>query len=369
MVSWVHANMELGIVGLPKSGKTTLFNSLTRGRAEIHTFGPTTLEPNVGAAKVPDPRLSGLQALLNPKKVVPAEVKYVDVAIHRDRGEELGSELRGYLGTVDAFIHVVRDFADETVPHIKGSLDPARDISMVNLEFTLSDLAIIERRLLRINDSLKGAKQQEREILLREQALLSRIKPALENETPIRQQSLSVDEARMLENYQFLTAKPVLVVLNIGEAQLPQASSLEEGLSQRYPQLKVAAVCAKLEMELSQLDEADAAEFRSALGVREGVIDRIIKLSYEVLGLLSFFTIASGEVRAWTVTQGTPAHKAAGKIHSDMERGFIRAEVVSYSDLVACGSLGEARKKGQLRLEGKNYPVRDGDVITFLFSV
>lgn len=361
--------MELGIVGLPKSGKTTLFNSLTRGRAEIHTFGPTALEPNVGVARVPDPRLSGLQALLNPKRVVPAEVKYVDVAIHRDKGDELGSDLRGYLSTVDAFIHVVRDFADETVPHIKGSLDPARDITMVNQELTLSDLAIIERRLVRIKDSLKGAKQQEREGLLREQALLLRIKPVLESETPIRGQSFTVDEARILENYQFLTAKPALVVLNIGEAQLPQSSSLEESMSQRYPQLKVAAVCAKLEMELSQLGEADAAEFRSALGVREGAMDRIIRLSFEVLGLLSFFTIASGEVKAWTVPHGTPAHKAAGKIHSDMERGFIRAEVVSYSDLVACGSLGEARKKGHLRLEGKNYPVRDGDVITFLFSV
>lgn len=361
--------MELGIVGLPKSGKTTLFNSLTRGKAEIHTFGPTALEPNVGVAKVPDPRLNGLQALLNPKKVVPAEVKYVDVAIHREKGDELGSELRGYLSTVDAFIHVVREFADEAIPHIKGSLDPARDINMVNLELTLSDLAIIERRLVRIKDSLKGAKQQEREGLLREQALLLRIKPVLENEASIRDQSFTVDEAKILENFQFLTAKPTLVVLNIGEAQLPQASSLEESLSRQYPHLKVAAVCAKLEMELSQLSEGDAAEFRSALGVTEGAMDRIIRLSYEVLGLLSFFTIASGEVKAWTVAKGTPAQKAAGRIHSDMERGFIRAEVISYPDLVACGSLGEARKKGHLRLEGKNYPVRDGDVITFLFSV
>jgi GTP-binding protein YchF len=369
MVSWLCPEMELGIVGLPKSGKTTLFNSLTKGRAEIHAFGPTALEPNIGVAKVPDSRLDGLQAILNPKRIVPAEVKYVDVAITRENRDDLGSDLRGYLRTVDAFIHVVRDFTDETIPHIKGSVDPVRDISALNIELALSDLAILERRLTRINDSLKGAKQQERDGLLREQALLSRIKPALENEIPIREQSITKEEARILENYQFLTSKPILVLLNIGEAKLPQAASLEEELRPRYPQLKVAAVCAKLEMELTQLSDADAAEFRAALGMVEGVIDRIIRLSYEVLGLLSFFSIASGEIRAWTVTKGTPAHKAAGVIHSDMERGFIRAEVISYSDLVTSGSLREARNKGHLRLEGKNYTVQDGDVITFLFSV
>jgi GTP-binding protein YchF len=364
--------MELGIVGLPGSGKTTLFNSLTRGTAQVHTFGQTTLEPNVGVVKVPDPRLEGLRTLVNPKKVVPAEVKYIDVAIHRETGDmrdELGSALRGYLSSADALMYVVRAFVDDTVPHVKGNLDPARDAGMINLEFTLSDLGIVERRLVRISDSLKGAKQQEREPLHREDSLLRRIKAALEKDIPIRHQSFAPDEARLLENYQFLTAKPVLAAMNIGEVQLPQAPVLEEALTQAHPTLKVAAVCAKLEMELSQLAEADAAEFRSALGIAQGVLDRIVRLSYEILGLVSFFTVASGEVRAWTVPQGTAAQKAAGRIHSDMERGFIRAEVVSYPDLASCGSLGDARKKGLLRLEGKTYPVRDGDVITFLFSV
>jgi GTP-binding protein YchF len=368
MVSWAIP-MELAIVGLPKSGKTTLFNSLTKGQAEVHAFGPTRLEPNLGVTKVPDPRLYGLQSALNPKRVVPAEVKYIDVAIPKDKGDDVSGQLRGFLSTVDAFIHVVRAFADDTVPHSEGTIDPARDISSLNLELSLSDLEILERRLARIDDSLKGAKQQDRENILHEKATLSQIKAALAKEMPIREQSLTKEEAKMLENYQFLTAKPLLAALNIGEAQLPQAASIEQALQQRYPQLKMAAVCAKLEMELSQLGEADAAEFRSALGIREGAIDCVIRLSYEVLGLVSFFSVASGEVRAWTVPQGTPAPRAAGKIHSDMERGFIRAEVICYSDLVACGSLVEARKRGLLRLEGKNYVVQDGDVITFLFSV
>ncbi len=364
--------MELGIVGLPSSGKTTLFNSLTRGRAQVHTFGQTALEPNVGVVKVPDARLQGLEALVNPKKVVPAEVKYIDVAIERegsDRRDEVGGQLRGYLSSADALMYVVRAFPDDAIPHIKGSIDPERDITMINLEFALSDLGIVERRLTRITESLKGAKQQERETLHREEALLHRIKGDLEGEKPIRHLSFGPDEARLLENYQFLTAKPVLAVLNVGEQQLPQASALEQAIASTHLSLKVAAVCAKLEMELSQLGEADAAEFRSALAIADGVLDRIIRLSYEVLGLISFFTVASAELKAWTVPRATVAQKAAGRIHSDMERGFVRAEVISYTDLVACGSLAEARKKGLLRLEGKTYTVRDGDVITFLFSV
>lgn len=300
--------MEIGIVGLPGSGKTTLFNSLTGGKAQVHAFGQTTLEPNVGVVKVPDPRLQGLQALVNPKKVVPAEVKYVDVALQRDgseRRDEVGSQLRGYLTSADALMYVVRAFPDDAVPHTRGSLDPARDVTLINLEFTLSDLGIAERRLVRINDSLKGAKQPEREALHREEALLNRVREGLQKEVPVRHQSFAPDELRLLENYQFLTAKPVLTALNIGESQLPQATVLEETLRQAHPALKAAAVCAKLEMELSQLGEADAAEFRSALGSGQGALDRIIRLSYEVLGLISFFTIASAELRAWTVTQGT----------------------------------------------------------------
>ena len=361
--------MEIGIIGLPKSGKTTVFNALTGGGAEPRAYPSATLVPNIGMAKVRDPRLDGLKAIFKPKRVIPAEVRYVDVAISRGRGEGLGGELIGYLSKADALIHVVRAFSDEQVPHIEGSIDPKRDIEIMNLELALSDLSIMEKRLKRLNDSLKGAKSPERETLLREQALMERIKSALEKEIPIAEQVVSEEEAKLIKNYQFLTAKPLLVILNIGEEQLSQASSLEMELSPHFPQFRLASFCGKLEMELSQLEEAEAKEFRSALGMEEPAVDHIIQLSYELLGLVSFFTTVSGEVKAWTVPRNTPAPQAAGKVHTDMERGFIRAEVISYNDLIKCGSIAEARKQGLLRLEGKNYLVQDGDVITFLFSV
>ncbi len=361
--------MEVGIIGLPKSGKTTVFNALTKGKAETQAYALATA-PNLGIAKVRDHRLEGLQSILKPKRVIPAEVRYADVAIPRGvRGEGLGGELMSYLTKTDALIHVVRAFTDERIPHIEGSIDPQRDISIMSLELIFSDLGIIERRLKRIEDSLKGASSPQRETLLREQDLMTWIRSALEREVWVEEQELSEEEAKIIEGYQFLTAKPLLVVLNISEEQLTQASSLEAELKSQFPRFQVASLCGKLEMELSQLDEADAKEFRTALNIKEPAVDRIIKLSYEVLGLVTFFTTASAEVKAWTVHQNTPAPKAAGKVHSDMERGFIRAEVISYDDLMRCGSPAEARKQGLLRLEGKNYLVQDGDVITFLFSV
>jgi len=361
--------MEIGIIGLPQSGKSTLFSVLTKVQADPHTFGFAKQEPNFGVVKVPDHRLEGLQSIFNPKRIVPAEVKYVDVAMSKSKGKELAGEMLVHLSNVDAFIHVVRSFSDESIPHVEGSIDPMRDIDIMNMELAFSDLAIVERRLLRIKESLKGAKATERDILLQEQGVLSRIGSALEDGIALRDQSLSEAEEKMIEGYQFLSAKPLLLVLNIGEDQLAQSSWLEEDLKSRHPELQVAAVCARLEMELSQLDGVEAEEFRLAMGTGEAVIDRTIQLSYDVLGLISFFTFASGEVRAWTIRRGTTAHRAAGKIHSDMERGFIRAEVVSYGGLMECGSIPEVRKRGLLRLEGKSYVVQDGDVITFLFSV
>jgi hypothetical protein len=285
------------------------------------------------------------------------------------KGEGLRGQLLTYLNRVDAFLEVVRAFQDESIPHSEGSIDPERDIAIMNLELAFSDLTILEKRMKRIGDSLKGARSSEREGLLREQALLTRIKSVLEGETPIREQALSQEEAKAIENYQFLTAKPLMIVLNLGEGKVPEASSLEERLGSHYPQFPITSLCGKLEMELAQLDEAEAAEFRSALNIEEVASHRLIRFSYELLGLASFFTTASGEVKAWQVLKNTPAVKAAGKIHSDMERGFIRAEVISYDELVKCGSLAEARKQGFLRREGKNYQVQDGDVITFLFSI
>ena len=360
--------MEIGLIGLPKSGKTTLFNSLTRGKAETRAFAASGVEPNMGVVKVPDGRLEGLKSLLKPKRLVPAEVKYVDVGISLDKREGLSGSARSHLTKTDALIDVARAFMEEAVPSRRG-VDPWRDIGSMNADLVLADLAIAEHRLPRIGESLKGARSPERENLVKEQSLVERIRASLENGVPVRSQSLSKDEGRSAEGYQFLSNKPLLIVLNIGEDQLPLASAMEEEGKKRYPQFNVAAICGKLEMELAQLSDAEAAEFRSALGVSEGAMQRIIRLSYELLGMISFFSIASGEVRAWTVRRDTPAPRAAGKIHSDMERGFIRAEVVAYGDLVKCGSLAEAKKHGLLRLEGKNYLVQDGDVVTFLFSV
>jgi len=361
--------VDIGIIGLAKSGRTTVFNALTKGKA-----GTEGLASHIGVARVPEPRLKVLTDMLHPKRVVPAEVTYHDVGasvkgLVKEKG--ISGQFLTQLSNVDALINVVRAFADESIPHIEGSVDVERDIAAMGLELAFSDLALLERRLQRIDISLKGAKQPERQDLLREQEMLGKVKTDLEKDIPIRELKLTTGEARAMANYQFLSAKPLLIVVNIGEDQLPQAVSLEAELNLHYsrPKCRLITLCGKLEMELAQLDNSAAEGFRTEFGIRESGLDRTIKLSYELLGLISFFTIASGEVKAWSIQNGTSALKAAGKIHSDMERGFIRAEVISYDDLVKCGSVAEARKKGFLRLEGKEYIVQDGDVITFLFNV
>ena len=363
-------SVGIGIIGLVKSGRTTIFNALTRGKADTKD-----LSPHIRIAKVPEPRLNVLADMLHPKKVVPAEVRYIDIGASVKglvKDETIGGQLLNQLSNVDSLINVVRAFTDESIPHIEGSLDVDRDIATMDLELTFSDLALLERRLEKIELSLKGAKQPERQGLLREQGMLTKIKTELENDVPIRELRLAPDEAKTIANYQFLTAKPLLIVVNIGEEQLPEAISLEAELNSHYshPKRRIITLCGKLEMELAQLDDNSAAEeFRTEFGIRESGLDRTIRLSYELLGLISFFTIVSAEVKVWSIQSGTNAVKAAGKIHSDMERGFIRAEVISYGDLVKCGSLAEARKRGVLQLEGKNYIVQDGDIITFLFNV
>jgi GTP-binding protein YchF len=362
--------MKVAVIGLPGSGKTTIFNALTRGKAEVAAHS-STLAPNTGVAKVPDYRLAALEGIFQPKKTVPAEVSYTDIAgsLKGFGKEGVGGEFLNYLTTADALLQVVRTFTDNKVPHPEGSIDPKRDIASLDLELAISDLAIMEKRLDKLETSLKGAKAAEREAYLKEQLLLQKVKVELERDIPIRLQGLPREELKMLANYQFLTAKPMLVVINIGEEQLPQASQFEGEISSLYPQFAVVALCGKLEMELTQLSDAEAREFREAMGLSKPALDRVIELSYGLLGLVSFFTTVSSELKAWTIPIGTPAPKAAGKIHSDMERGFIRAEVVSYGDLESCGSLAEARKKGLLKTEGKNYIIQDGDVVTFLFNV
>lgn len=364
-------NVRIAIVGLSKSGKTTVFDALTKSKAALDAHS-ASLRPNVGVAKVPDSRLSTLEGIFRPKKTVLAEVSYVDIG-GSPRGVggkgEVGGELLSHLSTADALLQVVRVFEDERVPHPEGSIDPRRDIATLDLELAFSDLAIIDRRLDKLNAALKGAGPAEREAHLKEQALLQKVKSALEADVPVRQQELPRDDLKNLSQYQFLSAKPMLVVLNIGEGQLTQASGLEDEIGAAYPQFAVIAQCGKLESELEQLDDSEAEEFRGAMGLSAPAAGRVIDLSYHFLGLISFFTTASHELRAWTVPCGTTASRAAGKVHSDMERGFIRAEVIGYSDMERCGSPNEARKRGLLRMEGKDYLVQDGDIVTFLFNV
>ena len=365
-------SVGIGIVGLSKSGRTTIFNALTKGKADTGSYTPEA--PHIGIAKVSDPRLNTLADILNPKRVVPAEVKYIDIgasvkSLAKDTA--ISGEFLSQLSNVDALINVARAFTDESIPHIEGSVEVERDIAEMDLELAYSDLAIIERRLQRIETSLKAAKPDELHSLHHEQELLMKVKASLEKDTPIRELSLTPDEARAISGYQFLSAKPLLTVVNIGEDQIPEAKTLEEQLNKRFsrPKHGVITLCGELEMELAQLDDATAAECRKEFGLTEPGLDRTIKMSYDLLGLITFFTTASAEVKAWSIISGTNALKAAGKIHSDMERGFIRAEVISFNDLMKAGSIAEGRKHGLLRLEGKHYIVQDGDVITFLFNV
>ena len=366
--------MEICIIGLPKSGKTTIFNALTKGTAETKAYAPAGLAPNIGVAKVPEPRLDALTKMFRSKKTTPAEIKYVDIAgVNKlfSKSDGFDPQLLNYLNNADALIHVIRSFDDDTVPHMEGSVDPKRDASILDMELLFSDLAIIERKIQRLESSFKSSKPSERESAAREHTLMQKIKIDLEKEVPIWRQNLTPEEIKGLSNYQFLTAKPMLIVINIGEGQLSGANEIEAQFRTLYPnaQFDIIALCGKLEMELTQLSDADAEAFRTDLNLSEPALNRLIKRSYNLLGLISFFTTGEDESKAWTIRNDTPALKAAGKIHSNIERGFIRAETVHFDDLIRMGSMAEARRHGLLRLEGKTYTVKDGDVINFLFNV
>lgn len=367
-------SLRLVIVGLPSSGKTTVFNALTRADAATGTYSAAEDQPNVAMVKVPDPRLDVLATMFKPKKIVPADVEYVDVAgLTKGMAEKgLGGKLLGHLAQGQALVHVVRAFENPAVPHPEGSVDPLRDIETLNLELTFSDLGIIEKRLERLKASIGKTRGAEREANEHEAALLERLHAELEAGTPLRAVELSADEERVLRGFGFLTAKPLLLLLNLGEDQLgAEGERLVATARERFggPRIEVAALAGKIEMELAQLDPADAAEFMADLGIAESGLDRVIRLSYQLLGLISFLTAGPDECRAWTIPAGSTAVDAAGAIHSDLARGFIRAEVVAYDDLVAAGSLAEARKRGVLRSEGRHYIVKDGDVIEILFNV
>jgi ribosome-binding ATPase len=366
-------SVDIGIIGLSKSGKTTIFNGLTRGKAATGGYSAKG-QANIGMASVPDERIHKLADIFHPKKIVHAEVKYIDIGasvkeMAVDKG--IGGQLLNQLSTVDVLVNVVRAFKDDSLPHPEGSLDPGRDIEAMNLELTFSDLAILEKRVEKMEASLKAAKPADRQAVQREQDTLLKIKSSLEKDIPIRELPLTADETKSISAYQFLTAKPLLTVVNIGEDQLPQAKAMEEELNRKYakPRCRVIASCGKLEMELSQMGDEGMEEFRKEFGMQETGLDRTIKVSYELLDLISFLTVGEDECRAWPIKRNTEAVKAAGKIHTDIERGFIRAEVIHYTDLLKAGGLTEAKKQGLLRLEGKTYIVQDGDVVNFLFNV
>ena len=366
--------MQIAIVGLAGSGKTTVFNTLTRGHAETGGYGG--LQLNVGVVKVPDERLDGLATLFRPKKVVQADVTYVDLpappasADGRVGTEELPAEHLARLRDSDALLHVVRAWDDPALPHPSGSVDAARDLEQLDLEFTLADLSMTDRRLERLATSGRHGTAAEREANEREEAVLRRLKEALEAGRPIRDLALEPEEEKVIRGFRFLTQKPVLVLLNVGEADLPRAAEMAAQLAAGYRHEKalVDALSARIEMELGELEPDEAAGFMEELGLRESSLGRVIALSYRLLGLVSFLTAGPDEVRAWPIRDGSTAVDAAGTIHTDLARGFIRAETVAYDDLLTLGSMAEARKAGKLRSEGKTYRVRDGDVIEVLFS-
>jgi len=356
--------MQLGILGFPKVGKTTLFNILTASHQSTDKFSASR-QTNVGVAQVPDARLVKLRDLFSPKKYTPATVEYVDIPGIR-KGEGAESLDLGKLRTVDALVHVVRAFDDPELPHASGSVDPARDLIELELELILADHELVERRLERLAQSAKRGLKPEEE---REKALLADVVlPALEAERPLRDVELSPDDERRLRGFQMLSAKPMLVVLNVGEGELAGADPAKAGWTKRA-RTEAVVVSAPIEEEIAGLAEGEQREFLAELGLAEPSVARVIRASYELLGLLSFFTVGEDEVRAWTLRRGTHAREAAGTIHSDIERGFIRAEVVGWEELVKLGSLAACRNVGSLRLEGKEYEVKDGEVIHFRFAV
>jgi GTP-binding protein YchF len=370
-----NVTTKLVIIGLPGSGKSTVFNALSRSTAETGAFGGDD-EPNLATVKVPDERLDRLTEMFKPQRRVPADVQYLDVrGIDKGISEQgMSGQLLGHLSQGDALVLVVRAFDDESIPHPEGSVDPARDIETMNLELAFSDLAVVDKRLQRVIQQLPKMKGAEREAYEREQKLMERLKATLEADTPLREivDEIEEDDRKTLRGFGLLTIKPMLVLVNLGESQLSEAGeTLIEELRERFatPGVAVDGLAGKIEMEIGQLEPDDAAIFLEDLGITETSRDRIIRVSFELLGLIPFLTAGEDECRAWTIRRGTTAVEAAGAIHSDIQRGFIRAEIVSYDDLIEAGSMAETKKRGTFRREGKTYVVQDGDIINFLFNV
>jgi hypothetical protein len=363
--------MQIGIVGLPNSSKTTIFNALTGSRVETTAFSTGRVETHSALVTVPDERVDRLSALYRPRKTTHARIQYNDITgLHAGIGQDggLSGPLFNAVAQNDALLHVVRAFEDQRVPHPDEVVNSARDLAALDFEFLFSDLVIVERRIERLEHGLarKGHAYSGRQADQLELDLLARVRESLEREIPIRDMDLTPAEEKRLRGYQFLTAKPVQVVLNVGDDGADDPDSYV-----RYAHRRTALTCLRgaLEMEIAALPPQDAALFLAEYGIQEPGLNRMIRLSYQLLGLQSFFTVGEDEVRAWTVPQGASAVEAAGVIHSDLARGFIRAETVSYANLVDAGSMSKARERGQVRLEGSDYVVRDGDVLSIRFNV
>lgn len=369
-----YREMKLGIVGLPNVGKSTLFNSLTKAGAESANYPFCTIDPNVGVVTVPDERLNLLGDFYKSKKVTPAVIEFVDIAglvKGASKGEGLGNQFLANIREVDAIVHVVRCFEDSNIVHVDGSIDPLRDIETINLELIFSDLEILERR---ISKAVRAARNDK--TIAKELALMERIKAHLEDGKMAKSfdDINDEDEQQWLESYNLLTYKPVIFAANVAEDDLADDGTSNAGVQAvreyaKREDCEVFVVCAEIEQEIAELDDDEKSMFLEELGLKESGLEKLIKASYSLLGLISYLTAGEPEVRAWTIKKGTKAPQAAGKIHSDFERGFIRAEIVSYDDLMACGTYNAAKEKGLVRLEGKDYVVQDGDIILFRFNV
>ena len=366
--------MKLGIVGLPNVGKSTLFNSLTKAGAESANYPFCTIDPNVGVVTVPDERLNVLGEMYHTKKIIPAAIEFVDIAglvKGASKGEGLGNQFLANIREVDAIVHVVRCFEDSNIVHVDGSIDPLRDIETINLELIFSDLEILERRIAKTTKVARNDKAAAKEL-----ALLEKIKAHLEDGKMAKSfdDINDEDEQQWLESYNLLTYKPVIFAANVAEDDLADDGASNAGVQAvreyaKREDCEVFVVCAEIEQEIAELDDDEKSMFLEELGLKESGLEKLIKASYSLLGLISYLTAGEPEVRAWTIKKGTKAPQAAGKIHSDFERGFIRAEIVSYDDLMACGTYNAAKEKGLVRLEGKDYVVQDGDIILFRFNV